>query len=78
MKVANYRETLVTYLRSETVDEAAKELGISVATLRGRLWHMKKAGVNIPRKGHDDLRSQLFVAQLNSLVSQYNKSGKDN
>lgn len=70
----DYRDTLVTYLRSETVEDAARNLGITTQNLSVRLTKMRKAGVNIPRKkAPDTLNSDLFVAQLNSLVRKYVK-----
>lgn len=49
MKVVDYRETLVTYLRSESLDDAAHSLGVSKAALQQRLHTLKKAGVAVPK-----------------------------
>jgi biotin operon repressor len=74
MKAVDYRETLVTYLRSETTADAAKTLGISGQTLAARIKQMRKAGVKVPRKrtkGHS--LSLVEVAQLNSLIIKHEK-----
>lgn len=69
----DYRETLVTYLRSSSQDEAAKTLGISLATLKGRIAAMKKAGVNVPSISRKTALGKLEVAQLNSVINKYKK-----
>lgn len=49
----DYRDTLITYLRSVDVDSAAKSLEITPAALHARLSLMRKHGVNIPKRdGH--------------------------
>jgi ribosomal protein L20 len=68
----DYRDTLVTYLKSETLDAAAKNLNISKATLISRIHVLRKAGVNIPKKTKKQL-SALDVAQLNSIVKKHLK-----
>lgn len=73
-KAVDYRETLVTYLRSNSGQEAAATLGVSYPTLASRLKAMKKAGVEIPRLSRKTGGLGAFeVAQLNSLVKKYQK-----
>ena len=67
----NYRETLVTYLNSETLERAAENLGVSKATLQSRLHTLKKAGVKVPLKKRSSGLTDLEVAQLNSLIKKY-------
>ena len=69
----NYRETVITYLRAETTQEAAKNLGVSTQTLASRLNVLRKAGVKLPRKSQRQGLSQLQVAQLNSLINKHLK-----
>lgn len=68
--VIDYRETLVTYLRSETVEEAANTLKISKSVLNSRVSVMRKRGVNVPHKTKRAL-SDLDVAQLNSIIRKF-------
>ncbi|MCF8783233.1 hypothetical protein [Rhodococcus ruber] len=49
-KAVDYRETLVTYLNSESLDDAARNLNITKAALTLRIKAMRKAGVNVPKK----------------------------
>lgn len=73
-RTTDYRETLVTYLRSESLDDAARNLGVSKPTLNARLGNMRKAGINIPKLSRPEgLSSSLYIAQLNALVNKYNK-----
>jgi hypothetical protein len=71
----NYRETLVTYLRSDSMESAANQLKITVPTLQSRISTMRKAGVKVPKLSSttDNLSSSLFVAQLNSLINRSQK-----
>lgn len=74
MKAVDYRETLVTYLRSDNTADAAKTLGISGATLAGRVKAMRTAGVKVPKKrSKGGGLSMIEVAQLNSLVIKHEK-----
>lgn len=74
MKKVDYRDTVVTYLKSETTADAARNLNISIATLNARIKTLREAGVNVPRKERKkDLSSDLFVAQLNSLIKKHIK-----
>lgn len=66
----DYRDTLITYLKSETIEGAAKNLNVTVATLKGRIQVLRKAGVNVPKKTKASL-STLDVAQLNSIVRKH-------
>lgn len=68
----DYRETLVTYLRSETIEDAATQLHVSKTVLASRLAIMRAAGVKVPKKVRRALDS-LEVAQLNSLIKQHSK-----
>lgn len=70
----DYRETLVTYLRSETTKEAASTLGVSGQTLAARIKLLRKAGVNVPKKkGRGSALSMIEVAQLNNIVIKHEK-----
>lgn len=71
----NYRDTLVTYLRSDSMESAANQLKITVPTLQSRISTMRKAGVKVPKLSSttDNLSSSLFVAQLNSLINRSQK-----
>jgi predicted ArsR family transcriptional regulator len=69
----DYRETLVTYLRSESVEQAATNLNISKATLKSRLATLKKAGVKVPKIQRKNGLGALEVARLNSIVNKYLK-----
>lgn len=60
----DYRDTLITYLRSVDVDSAAKSLEITPAALHARLSLMRKHGVNIPKKR----RPSLTISRLHSLI----------
>ena len=73
MANVNYRDTLVTYLRAETLKDAAKTLGVSAATLSGRIKQMRRAGVNVPRKARNQGITKLEVAQLNSIIKKHIK-----
>lgn len=68
----DYRETLITYLRSNTTTEAAKTLGVSTVTLAARIKALRAAGVDVPKKRKQPL-SKLDVAQLNSIVRKHKK-----
>lgn len=73
----DWRETLVTYLNSESNDEAARNLNVSKSTLSARINTLRKAGVAVPKKSvRRDLGSDLFVAQLNSLVNKHLREEK--
>lgn len=67
----DYRETLITYLRSDGIDSAAKSLNISRAAMSQRLVTMRKRGVNVPKKRASTSLSNLEVAQLNSIIKKY-------
>jgi hypothetical protein len=69
-KPVNYRETLVAYLHSDTIEDAAKELNIAVSVLKARIATMRAKGVNIPKLSRTTLGA-LEVAQLNSLIKKY-------
>lgn len=71
----DYRDTLITYLRSEDVESAASSLNITKVALMGRLSIMRKHGVNIPKKRRPMLTS-LDVAQLNSLIKKFKKESE--
>ncbi|MGW5074027.1 hypothetical protein [Rhodococcus sp. NPDC004095] len=74
MAAVDYRETLVTYLRSETTGEAAKTLGISPASLAARIKILRKAGVKVPKKtGRRSGLTQIEVAQLNSIINRHER-----
>jgi hypothetical protein len=66
----NYRETLVTYLTSETVEEAARNLGIGVPVLKSRIATLRDHGVKVPAKTVSQW-SDFNVAQLNALVKKH-------
>lgn len=68
----DFRETLITYLKSESMDEAAKNLNVTRATLQQRLMRLKKVGVNVPTIRKRTLGS-LEIAQLNSIVKKWEK-----
>lgn len=68
-----YRETIITYLRSETTEDAAKALGITPTTLHGRLAMLRKQGVNVPKKVRRGGLNSLEIAQLNSLIKKHVK-----
>lgn len=68
----DYRETLVTYLRSDSIEDAARNLGLSKASMSQRLVTMRRAGVKIPKK-RKKILDELMVAQLNSLISKHKK-----
>jgi transposase len=68
--IVDYRDTLVTYLNSETVQEAAKNLNVSVATLKSRLATLRSHGVKIPAKTPNPW-SDLNIAQYNALVKKH-------
>lgn len=73
----DYRETLVTYLRADSLTDCAKTLGISKATLSARIKVLKKAGVNVPKITRSSgALTQLEVSQLNSLIIKHNKEAK--
>lgn len=67
----DYRETLVTLLRAENLEECAKTLGITRAALIGRIQIMKKAGVKVPRVRRAGGLTRLEVAQLNDLINKH-------
>ena len=70
----DYRETLITYLRSESIDDVLKTMNITSSALYYRLHKMRKAGVNIPKKHlNRSGLTALEVAQLNSLIKKYSK-----
>lgn len=73
MKAVDYRDTLVTYLNSDSIESAAKNLNITTASLKQRIIVMRKAGVNVPKKTRRTALSPLDVAQLNSLVKKHLK-----
>jgi len=54
---------------------AALNLGIKTSVLKSRIQTMKKAGVKVPNKAEssDNLNSDLYIAQLNSLINKFNK-----
>lgn len=69
----DYRETLVVYLRSDSLEQAAQTLKIAPGTLYSRIMHMKKHGVKVPLKATRlTLKNDLFIAQLNSLINKHN------
>lgn len=73
--MVDYRETLITFLRSDSLEQAAKELQITKAALTYRLQRLKKAGVRVPRKSNQRLAfDALEVAQFNALVKKYSKA----
>lgn len=76
----DYRETLVVYLRSNDMHDAAKTLGVGYATLYARIKWLRKAGVKVPlmrdlNRGKGGLGA-LEVAQLNSLINKHHKEVK--
>lgn len=78
MANVDYRDTLVTYLNSNSVEEACRNLSVTPAGLNYRLNTMRKAGVKVPKKQRaaNDLTSELFIAQLNNLIRNHQKVGK--
>lgn len=72
-KSVDYRETLITYLRSGTTADAAKTLGISTITLASRIKALRTAGVEVPKKMHRRSLSKLEIAHLNSIVRKHKK-----
>jgi hypothetical protein len=70
----DYRETLVTYLRGNSLDEVAQTLGINKAALYGRITWMRKHGVKVPRfANYGGGISKLEVSQLNSIIAKHNR-----
>lgn len=69
----DYRDVLVAYLNSETVQDAAKNLNISVPVLKSRIAVLRKHGVTVPAKVPNQW-SDYNVAQLNALVKKHTKS----
>lgn len=69
----DYRETLVTYLHSESLDDAAKTLGITRTALVARMKTIRKAGVPVPRKTARRGISRLEASQLTSIVKKWEK-----
>ncbi|WP_419247962.1 helix-turn-helix domain-containing protein [Rhodococcus erythropolis] len=69
----DYRETLVTYLNSQSTAEAAKALNISKQTLAARVKFLRKAGVKVPKKTGRVSLSPLDVSQFNSLIHKWQK-----
>ncbi|WP_146082377.1 hypothetical protein [Rathayibacter sp. AY1C5] len=72
----DYRETLVTYLRSDDLDSAAKSLGLTRAALAARIKVLKTAGVKVPKLRRSGGLTSFDVAQLNSLVRKYEADKK--
>ncbi|KSZ59690.1 hypothetical protein Z045_05855 [Rhodococcus pyridinivorans KG-16] len=68
----DYRETLITYLNSETIEDAARNLGIKVSALHSRVHTMRQAGVELPKKSRPRL-TRLEVDQLNTLIKKYQR-----
>lgn len=69
----DYRETLIVYLRSDSVADAAKTLNTTKQALSSRINAMRKAGVKVPRKTRLSGFGDLEVAKLNSIVNKYLK-----
>jgi biotin operon repressor len=68
------REFVITWTRSETLDDVTKTLGMTKPGVQGRAKVLRKAGVNLKkfaRKGR--ALTQLDVAQLNSLIKKTEK-----
>ena len=72
----DYRETLITYLRSDDIRSAAAALDIPPSALSQRLTKLRKAGVKVPKARREGGFSQLEVAQLNRLINKHNKEMK--
>lgn len=72
----DYRETLVTYLNSTDIDEAAKNLKITKVALLGRIRLMRKVGVKVPLARRGTGLDSLMIAQLNSIIIKHNAEMK--
>lgn len=68
----DYRDTLITYLKSESLEDAAKNLNITKAALVARMGVLRKAGVKVPQKYKKSLTA-LDVAQLNAIINKHAK-----
>ena len=72
MKAVDYRDTLFTYLKSDTIEDAAKNLSIGVPALKQRILVLRKAGVKVPQKDKKSLTA-FDVAQLNAMINKHLK-----
>lgn len=69
------REFVVTWMNCETVDDVARNLGMSKPAVKQRSAYLRKLGVNLPKKNarKSVTEKQLEIAQLNSLIKRHSK-----
>ncbi|NIL77154.1 hypothetical protein [Rhodococcus sp. B10] len=69
------RELVVTWLNSESLDDVAKAMGRTRASVQTRASELRKRGVKLPKftSRMSETAKQLEVAQLNSIISKHQK-----
>ena len=72
------REFVVTWLNSESLEDVAKAIGSTKASVQSRASQLRKCGVKLPKfTGRmSETAKQLEVAQLNSIISKHQKEGR--
>lgn len=70
------RDFVVCYMNSDTIDELAKAMNITRQSAVSKIYGLKKAGVNLPKKFKKNGLSKLDIAQLNSLILKHQKDQK--
>lgn len=73
MRRIDNREFVVTYMNSESLDEVAKNMGITKRAVTSKAVYLRKLGVKLPRMKKTVKDSALEVAALNSLIKKHTK-----
>ena len=72
MKKIDYRDFVVDWCTSATLDDLMNTTKLAKSTIKYREKVLRKAGVNLPRlRASTNGLDRLEVAQLNSLINKH-------
>lgn len=66
---------VIAYMQADTIDDVARITGLHITSVYNRRKRLSNLGVEFPplKNSRASIRTQLEVAQLNSLIKNYKR-----